>query len=45
LLQWVTVIVANRAGSPTVRTTAATIDQRVERSDRSFVHSETIARH
>jgi hypothetical protein len=38
------VTAAKTAGSPIVRTTAARTDQRVERSEWSFVHSDRITR-
>ena len=42
--QWDEVTAAKIAGRPIVSTTAAKSDQRVERSEWSFVHSETITR-
>src|SRR6185437_16887509 len=42
--QWEDVIAANRTGKRIVSKIAAKSDQRVERSERSFVHSETATR-
>ncbi len=43
-LQRAAVIAAARQGKPIVSTTATSIDHRVERIERSFVHSERITR-
>ena len=43
--QWLEITAEARIGKPIVSTVAISRDQRVERTLRSFVHSETITRH